>query len=98
MSGQAAAGTTVVHVGAISNGAATPIDLTIAPVFTAATLQGLIAATSEKGSGLAEPTADAINHLIQNGDYGKWPAAWNLSSEAVRTSQVNPPGLPLTNS
>jgi polar amino acid transport system substrate-binding protein len=63
-----------------------------------ATLQGLIAATTKKDSGLAKPISDAINYLIQNGDYGKWLAAWNLSNEAVTTSQVNPPGLPANNS
>ncbi|MFF3371575.1 ABC transporter substrate-binding protein [Streptomyces sp. NPDC002680] len=63
-----------------------------------ATLQGLIAATAKKDSGLAKPVADAINHLIENGQYAKWLAAWNLSNEAVSTSQVNPPGLPLDNS
>lgn len=63
-----------------------------------ASLQGLIAATSKKDSGLAKPLADAINHLIENGDYAKWLAAWNLSNEAVPTSEVNPAGLPLTNS
>ncbi|MGX7677900.1 transporter substrate-binding domain-containing protein [Jatrophihabitans sp. DSM 45814] len=63
-----------------------------------ATLQGLIAATTKKGSGLAQPIADAINYLIKNGQYTKWLAAWGLSNEAVATSQVNPPGLPLTNS
>lgn len=63
-----------------------------------ATLQGLIAATSKKGSGLAKPIADAINYLITNGQYAKWLAAWNLSNEAVSTSQLNPPGLPLSNS
>jgi polar amino acid transport system substrate-binding protein len=63
-----------------------------------ATLQGLICATTKKGDGLAKPTADAINYLIKNGDYAKWLAAWNLSNEAVPTSQVNPPGLPLDNS
>jgi polar amino acid transport system substrate-binding protein len=63
-----------------------------------ATLQGLIAATSKKDSGLAKPVADAINSLIQDGDYAKWLAAWNLGTEAVQTSQVNPAGLPLTNS
>lgn len=62
-----------------------------------ASLQGLIAATSKKGSGLAEPIADAINHLIQNGQYQQWLAAWNLSNEAVKSSEVNPPGLPITN-
>jgi polar amino acid transport system substrate-binding protein len=63
-----------------------------------ATLQGLIAATSKKNSGLAKPVADAINYLIKNGQYTKWLAAWNLSNEAVSASKVNPPGLPLSNS
>ncbi|MDX3452184.1 ABC transporter substrate-binding protein [Streptomyces sp. ME02-8801-2C] len=63
-----------------------------------ATLQGLIAATAKKDSGLAEPIADAINQLIKDGQYAKLLAAWNLSNEAVSTSQVNPPGLPLDNS
>jgi polar amino acid transport system substrate-binding protein len=62
------------------------------------TLQGLIAATAKKDSGLAEPLADAINHLIENGQYAKWLAAYNLSNEAVAQSEVNPPGLPLDNS
>lgn len=62
------------------------------------TLQGLIAATAKKDSGLAKPVADAINHLIDNGQYAKWLAAWNLSNEAVAKSEVNPPGLPLDNS
>ncbi|GAB7106070.1 ABC transporter substrate-binding protein [Streptomyces phaeofaciens JCM 4814] len=62
------------------------------------TLQGLIAATAKKDSGLAEPLADAINHLIENGQYAKWLAAYNLSDEAVAKSEVNPPGLPLDNS
>jgi polar amino acid transport system substrate-binding protein len=60
------------------------------------TLQGLIAATSKKGSGLAEPVAAAINYLIENGQYAKWLAAYNLSDEAVDSSEVNPPGLPKT--
>ncbi|MFG2633293.1 ABC transporter substrate-binding protein [Streptomyces sp. NPDC048362] len=63
-----------------------------------ASLQGLIAATAKKGSGLAKPLADAINHLIENGQYAKWLAAYNLANEAVPTSRVNPPGLPLDNS
>ncbi|MGY1503321.1 ABC transporter substrate-binding protein [Streptomyces sp. QTS52] len=62
------------------------------------TLQGLIAATAKKDSGLAKPVADAINQLIKDGQYAKWLAAWNLSNEAVSTSQINPPGLPLDNS
>jgi polar amino acid transport system substrate-binding protein len=63
-----------------------------------ASLQGLIAATTKKGNGLAQPVADAINYLIKNGQYAKWLAAYNLSNEAVPTSLVNPPGLPVTNS
>ncbi|MGW1721482.1 transporter substrate-binding domain-containing protein [Streptomyces sp. NPDC002306] len=63
-----------------------------------ASLQGLIAATAKKDSGLAKPLADAINHLIDNGQYAKWLAAWNLSNEAVAKSEIDPPGLPLTDS
>ncbi|MGV9758318.1 ABC transporter substrate-binding protein [Streptomyces tricolor] len=62
-----------------------------------ATLQGLIAATAKKDSGLAEPVAEAINRLIENGQYGKWLAAYGLSEESVTKSRVNPPGLPLDN-
>lgn len=61
-------------------------------------LQGLIAATAKKDSGLAEPIAEAINHLIKEGQYGQLLAAWNLTPEAVTVSEVNPPGLPLSNS
>jgi polar amino acid transport system substrate-binding protein len=63
-----------------------------------ASLQGLIAATSKKDSGVAKPVADAINYLIKNGQYAKWLTAWNLSNEAVTTSEINPAGLPLDNS
>ncbi|MER6957089.1 MULTISPECIES: transporter substrate-binding domain-containing protein [unclassified Streptomyces] len=62
------------------------------------TLQGLIAATAKKDSGLAKPVADAINYLIEHGQYAKWLAAYNLSNEAVAKSEINPPGLPLDNS
>jgi polar amino acid transport system substrate-binding protein len=62
------------------------------------TLQGLIAATAKSGSGLAQPISDAINHLVENGQYAQWLKAWNLSNEAVEVSKVDPPGLPLTNS
>jgi polar amino acid transport system substrate-binding protein len=70
-----------------------------AGVFSGAgeTLQGLIAATTKKDSGLAEPTADAINYLIENGQYAKWLDVWNLATESVDTSEVNPAGLPITN-
>lgn len=61
------------------------------------TLQGLIAATTKKDSGLAKPVADTINYLIKNGQYDAWLKAYNLQNEAVKTSEVNPPGLPLDN-
>ncbi|MER5777017.1 transporter substrate-binding domain-containing protein [Streptomyces sp. NPDC002039] len=61
-------------------------------------LQGLIAATSKKDSGVAKPVAEAINHLIKNGQYARLLTAWNLPDEAVTASEVNPPGLPVTNS
>ncbi|MEU2776239.1 transporter substrate-binding domain-containing protein [Streptomyces sp. NPDC007162] len=61
-------------------------------------LQGLIAATAKKDSGLAKPLADAINYLIEHGQYAQWLKAYNLSDEAVAKSEVNPPGLPLDNS
>jgi polar amino acid transport system substrate-binding protein len=61
------------------------------------TLQGLIAATTKKDSGLAEPVAEAINHLIEGGQYATWLKAYNLSEESVEKSEVNPPGLPKDN-
>ncbi|WP_263164625.1 ABC transporter substrate-binding protein [Streptomyces sp. SCSIO ZS0520] len=83
----------------ISQTAKTPNPTRNAGTFSGAgiALQGLIAATAKKGSGLAEPIAAAINHLIRNGQYAKWLSAWDLSNEAVKTSRVNPPGLPLNN-
>ncbi|MGW0712287.1 ABC transporter substrate-binding protein [Streptomyces sp. NPDC002643] len=62
-----------------------------------ATLQGLIAATTKKDSGLAKPLADALNHVIENGTYAKVLARWGLSDEAVTKSEINPPGLPKSN-
>ncbi|MFF4751065.1 transporter substrate-binding domain-containing protein [Streptomyces sp. NPDC002514] len=80
--------------------AGTPQATRVAGRFSGAgaTLQGLIAATAKKGSGLAQPLADAVDHLIDSGQYAKWLAAWNLSGEAVAKSEVDPPGLPLDNS
>ncbi|MFF8674160.1 ABC transporter substrate-binding protein [Streptomyces sp. NPDC015242] len=62
-----------------------------------ATLQGLIAATTKKDSGLVKPLADALDHVIANGTYAKVLRRWGLSEEAVTTSEINPPGLPRTN-
>ncbi|POX51642.1 ABC transporter substrate-binding protein [Streptomyces sp. Ru71] len=84
----------------VTQTANTPRATRIAGQFSGAgaSLQGLIAATAKKDSGLAKPIADAINHLIKNGQYAQWLKAWNLSNDAVTTSQINPPGLPLSNS
>lgn len=70
-----------------------------AGVFSGAgeTLDGLIAATVKKDSGLAQPIADAINFLIDNGQYAQLLTAYGLEDEAVTESLVNPPGLPLDN-
>lgn len=61
------------------------------------TLQGLIAATTKKDSGLAKPLAAAIDEIIDNGTYAKVLKRWGLSDEAVTKSEINPPGLPKTN-
>ncbi|MFM6851614.1 MAG: ABC transporter substrate-binding protein [Terrabacter sp.] len=59
-------------------------------------LQGLIAVLTKKGSGLAAPYAAAINSAIADGSYAKVLQRWNLGSEGLEKSQVNPPGLPKT--
>jgi polar amino acid transport system substrate-binding protein len=61
------------------------------------TLQGLIAATTKKDSGLVEALNDALNEIIENGTYAKVLKRWGLSDEAVAKSEINPPGLPKTN-
>ncbi|MFD3381098.1 MULTISPECIES: ABC transporter substrate-binding protein [unclassified Streptomyces] len=57
-------------------------------------LQGKIAATTKKDSGLVDAYAAAINHVIEDGSYGRVLKRWGLSSEAVPKSEINPPGLP----
>jgi polar amino acid transport system substrate-binding protein len=59
-------------------------------------LQGEIAVLTLKDTGLAEAFRDAVNHTIENGTYQQVLDRWNLGSEAVTTSEVNPPGLPKT--
>ena len=60
-------------------------------------LQGLIAATTKKDSGVVKAVAVALNSAIADGSYAKVLQRWNLTNEAVTKSQVNPPGLPKTN-
>ncbi|GAA1554140.1 ABC transporter substrate-binding protein [Kribbella lupini] len=59
-------------------------------------LQGLIAATTKKDSGLAPAYQAALNAVIADGSYAKVLERWNVSTEAVDRSELNPPGLPLT--
>ncbi|MBM7053391.1 ABC transporter substrate-binding protein [Streptomyces durocortorensis] len=61
-------------------------------------LQGKIAATTKKDSGLVKAYAAAIDHIVQDGSYGKVLGRWGLSGEAVEKSEINPPGLPKTES
>jgi polar amino acid transport system substrate-binding protein len=53
-----------------------------------------IAGMTKKGSGLVQPVADALNELIANGKYKEALTRWNLTTEGVTTSEVNPQGLP----
>ncbi|MFE7327495.1 ABC transporter substrate-binding protein [Streptomyces sp. NPDC057565] len=57
-------------------------------------VQGKIAATTKKGSGLVEAYAAAIDHIIEDGSYARVLQRWGLSNEAVEKSEINPPGLP----
>lgn len=63
-----------------------------------ADLQGEIAVLTKKGNGLAEAFQAAINETIENGSYGEVLKRWNLTNEAVTKSELNPPGLPKTDS
>jgi polar amino acid transport system substrate-binding protein len=60
-----------------------------------AALQGKIAFTTKKDSGLVKALQAAVNQLIASGDYTRILGRWNLTDEAVPTSEVNPPGLPI---
>jgi polar amino acid transport system substrate-binding protein len=84
----------------ITQAAKTPTPTRNAGTYSGAggSLQGLIAGTFKKDSGLAQPVSAAINYLIKNGQYQTWLDTWGLGAEKVATSEVNPPGLPLSNS
>ncbi|TDO50457.1 polar amino acid transport system substrate-binding protein [Kribbella sp. VKM Ac-2571] len=58
------------------------------------TLQGLIAATTKKDSGLVKAYQAAIDGVIADGSYARVLDRWNVSTEAVAKSEINPPGLP----
>ncbi|MEV8374400.1 ABC transporter substrate-binding protein [Kribbella sp. NPDC056861] len=60
------------------------------------TLQGLIAATTKKDSGLVQAYQAALNAVIADGSYAKVLERWNVANEAIEKSEINPPGLPIT--
>ncbi|GIF14707.1 ABC transporter substrate-binding protein [Actinoplanes teichomyceticus] len=60
-----------------------------------AALQGKIAFTTKKDSGLVRALAAATDKLIASGDYARILQRWNLTGEAVEKSEINPPGLPI---
>lgn len=52
-----------------------------------------ISVATRRDSGLAAAITQALNSQIDNGNYAKALARWDLSDEAVPHSQTNPPGL-----
>lgn len=66
-------------VGAVSGGGTIPAD---------------IAAMTKKGNGLVQALRQALDTVIKNGQYAEVLKRWNLASEALPASEVNPQGLP----
>lgn len=58
-------------------------------------LELLVGATTAKDNGLVQPLSDAINYLIEGGQYEQWIETYNLGPVAIEKSEVNPPGLPI---
>jgi len=53
-----------------------------------------IAAATAKGNGLIEPVNIALNALIEGGQYDEVLKIWDLQSEGIDKSEINPAGLP----
>ncbi|WP_370967266.1 ABC transporter substrate-binding protein [Amycolatopsis sp. cg9] len=66
-------------VGTVSGGGTIPAD---------------IAAMTKKGNGLVKPLQQALETVIQDGKYAEVLKRWNLTSEALPASEINPQGLP----
>ena len=66
-------------VGTVSGGGAIPAD---------------IAAMTKKDDGLVKALQQALDTVIKNGQYAEVLKRWNLASEALPASEVNPQGLP----
>jgi polar amino acid transport system substrate-binding protein len=66
-------------VGSISGGGQIPAD---------------IAAMTKKGNGLVAALQRALQEVITDGKYAEVLKRWNLASEALPASEINPQGLP----
>lgn len=66
-------------VGTVSGGGTIPAD---------------IAAMTKKDDGLVKALQQALDTVIKNGRYADVLKRWNLASEALPASEVNPQGLP----
>jgi polar amino acid transport system substrate-binding protein len=66
-------------VGTVSGGGTIPAD---------------IAAMTKKDDGLVKALQQALDTVIKNGQYAEVLKRWNLASEALPASEVNPQGLP----
>ncbi|MFJ9783109.1 ABC transporter substrate-binding protein [Amycolatopsis sp. NPDC101161] len=66
-------------VGTVSGGGTIPAD---------------IAAMTKKDDGLVKALQQALDTVIKNGQYAEVLKRWNLASEALPASEVNPRGLP----
>ncbi|MET8995713.1 ABC transporter substrate-binding protein [Amycolatopsis sp. NPDC004169] len=66
-------------VGTVSGGGTIPAD---------------IAAMTKKDNGLVKALQQALDTVIKNGQYAEVLKRWNLTSEALPASEINPQGLP----
>lgn len=53
-----------------------------------------IAAGTKKGNGLIKAVNIVLKQAIKDGQYEEILGRWGLQNEAVKSSQINPPGLP----
>ncbi len=53
-----------------------------------------IAIGTQKGNGLIKPINTVLNSAIKDGSYAKVLTRWGLSSEGLKTSEINPAGIP----
>jgi len=54
-----------------------------------------IAAATAKGNGLIDSVNIVLESAIEGGQYAEVLERWGLTSEAIASSEINPPGLPL---